>query len=348
MKPLILRADFNGQTGYGQLINTVALELPKLDIDLLCIPLSNFVGKHVPDEVQRRFIPEARNPGGPELLIHPLNFTNEDPPIFSTYKAENAHHFTMWESSRIRPAWANLLNENRAVMVPNKWNRNNFIRDGVKTPIHVVPLCVDTSIYEYSTPHEGPFVVGCGGNLTDSGIRKKLEETVYLFSKAFPTEKDVRLRVKVNQAVFPRFSDPRIEVVRDFISQEELRDWYHSIHVFASLSNAEGWGLMQHQAMACGRPVIAAKYAGLAEFFDESVGYPVTFEEVWARGFYQNSGGLWAECNPQDFIDKLKWCYKHRNDTAEKGKLAAVRAAEFSVENMINKLMEPLWERILD
>ena len=70
---------------------------------------------------------------------------------------------------------------------------------------------------------------------------------------------------------------------------------------------------MQHEAMACGKPIIAVKYSGLAEFFDETVGIPLKYNIVPSEWSWSHSNGFWSKFDEDDMIDKLRWCYNNPN-----------------------------------
>ena len=43
---------------------------------------------------------------------------------------------------------------------------------------------------------------------------------------------------------------------------------------------------MQHQALATGRPIIRARYRGVAEYFTSEMGYEVSFKRKPAEGMF--------------------------------------------------------------
>ena len=67
------------------------------------------------------------------------------------------------------------------------------------------------------------------------------------------------------------------------LETKELVDLYHSAHAFILPSVGEGWGLTLCEAMSTGCPSIAPVHTGMAEFFDESVGYTVSWKELEIR-----------------------------------------------------------------
>lgn len=220
-----------------------------------------------------------------------------------------------------------ILNQGKLVIVPNDWNKENFKVDGVIVPIQKCPLFVDTSVFKYKNHVDsGIFTFGSA----NADPRKRLNEVIRCFCKAFPVStKDVKLKIKVdvqdlNRLI--RFSDDRIEISTQKLNKLELSNWYHNIDVFVSGASSEGWGLMQHESMACGRPIIATHYSGLKEFFDESVGISLKYTEVPSEWSWSHSNGFWSKFDEDDMIDKLRWCYNNSNEIINLGIKSAERA----------------------
>lgn len=336
---IIIRSPFILRSGYETLIETICLELSKNNY--VVYPLSTN------GEITNPFLKQLIKPITPqltkyqELCILPIqadlndyNINNRIPRIGKRV------FFTMWESTQLSMNAVSLLNTGIGVIVPNEWNKQNFKIDGVTVPIKKCPLFVDTTFFKYK-PHieNGYFTFGTG----NADLRKRLNDVIRCFCKAFsPSIKDVKLKIKidnVDSSLLTRFSDDRLELNVKKLSKQELADWYHSINVFVSGSSAEGWGLMQHEAMACGRPLIATEYAGLAEFFDTTVGFPVDYKEVFSEWSWGYSNGFWSKFNEDDMIDKLRYCYNNPNKVINYGKKSSIKASKFNVERFVKKLI---------
>lgn len=64
-----------------------------------------------------------------------------------------------------------------------------------------------------------------------------------------------------------------------YLSFDELIELYNSAHCFVLPHCGEGWGLTLCEAMATGAPCIATPTTGCADFFDDSVGFPLDYRE---------------------------------------------------------------------
>lgn len=254
---------------------------------------------------------------------------------------------TMWESTRIRPEWAAHLDRSEAVVVPCRFNEDGFRASGVTVPIHVVPLGIDPSEYSYRPlPLSGPFVFGMAARMSHGGIRKGINEGMTAFVKAFDQGEDVRLSVKVFEDCLPFLNVPddrRIEVVTEAMTPAMMAEWYGKIHCLLVPSKGEGWGLHTLQAMACGRPVIACKQSGTAEFFDASCGWDLPFTMRPAGEFYAGMGE-WAVPLEEGMVESMRQAFRSPGRIYRKGLYASRRAALFTWDRTGDTLLKALAE----
>lgn len=254
--------------------------------------------------------------------------------------------FTMWESTRISRKAVEQLNKAKVVIVPCQWNADGFRASGVVVPIHVVPLGIAPSegYVPQSWKEDGSFTFGMAARMAHGGIRKGLNEGMRAFVKAFPNGEDVRLTIKAFPDCLPILKvpdDPRITVITETYNPAQMARWYGGIHALFVPSKGEGWGLHTHQAMACGRPVIAAHYGGTAEFFDGRFGWELPYHEEPAGEFYSGQGD-WAVPSEEGMVAALRDAFAAPAECRAKGELAAARAAEFTWERTGRELVAVL------
>lgn len=254
--------------------------------------------------------------------------------------------FTMWESTKLECGISNLLNDvNTRVIVPNEWNKDNFLKDNINCPIYKVPLGINDNLFYYTLPkNKSSFIFGCGEGQHQQ--RKRILYTIECFCKAFPPDiKNVELHVKTDSRqfkLFPKYTDNRIKIFFDYIPENKMISFYENIDVFVSLSYAEGWGFMQHESMMCGRPVMSVNYGGITEFFDSNVGIDIEYTEELASDIYASTNGYWANTIEKDVIKKLKYCYNNQLLIKNKGLLSYNKVKHFTETNMITQLLNIL------
>ena len=234
--------------------------------------------------------------------------------------------WTMWETDQIPRGtdkrypfgdWAAEINQRaERLIVPCAHNAKVFGECGVEVPIDVLPYGIDTDVWPYcdrrTRPAGQPFTVVLFGDLTS---RKAPEEAVDAFQLAFPNNADVRLVLKTqNPAGLPRFAavsskfnDPRISVLCESWSRQQLVEWLWSADCYLFLGRGEGYSLTQLQAAATGLPVITTMHSGMGAYAT-----PRHFYTVGTTGMSQSPmGGRWYEPDVEAAAKHLRRIYQN-------------------------------------
>lgn len=333
MKSITLSSMFNFTSGYDVLLATI---LENLNLEFHIRPRSF---SPVSEKYKKYFQNILYKKEECDLCILPaMSHFDITHPLFHINNHPNRVFFTMWESSRIGDIFIDKLNNMNCIIVPNEWNKQNFINQGCNVPIYKINLFVDSNIFNYDPLRNNDiFVFGCGNN----DPRKRLKQTIHCFLKAFPTEKNVKLKIKTTGTNF-KFIDSRIEIENKFLSVEKMKEWYSSINVFVSGVSAEGWGFMQHESMAVGRPVIAPIYGGLCEFMNDTNSFPIDYVEVDSEGYWESPGGKWSCFNEDHMIETMRFCYNNRSVVEQKGKIASSDVVKLDIASFCNSLKKIL------
>jgi glycosyltransferase involved in cell wall biosynthesis len=131
-------------------------------------------------------------------------------------------------------------------------------------------------------------------------MRKNPAGTVAAFRKAFPTETDVELIVKLQiNARTPEVEkllalvadDKRITVMLDSITRDEVDALFEKAHAYISLHRAEGFGLPLLEARVAGLATIATAWSGNMDFMtaEDSVLIPYDLVKML------DEGGIYGE-----------------------------------------------------
>ncbi len=312
---LTLIGEVNSLTGYGQhLIHTFRyLQNRGIHVSVRAISQTEQHGAQVPGDIKEHLV-HTRQPEEWELLIAP--------PHHVPTPGRKTVFFTMWESTRFPGPFVENTKKAETVIVPCEWNRECLRSSGVDRPIHIVPLGFDPAVFfKRPMPPELPVVFGAAGRTAHGRDRKGLDGVIRAFRAAFPYDEHVRLRIKCHpDCTLPEFNDKRIEVTRAHLPPARVADWLAGCHAFVSAATAEGWGLWQLQAMAIGRPVIAAVYGGLTEFMNEQNSLPLAYRE---GNCSENWDGLWALPDLEDMIRRMLAVHSDCLGATELGDIAS-------------------------
>ena len=334
--PLFLSGHIHGHGGYDHVVLKALIGLTAKNINVFRDPRSWVEMDWVPDAA----VPAERmyNFDAPRLAIIPPHLLHMFRPT------ELTAAWTMWETDTIPSGSAKSLNKCGLVMIPSQWGIDCFRANGVTVPMEMVPLGYEPEVFSPRPPHSGPEVCtfGTAGALTEGGLRKNVQRVIDLFVKAFPDQKDVRLKVKITprSPMVQTHHDPRIEVINTGLEPEKLADWYRSLTCYVNASYGEGFGLHLLEAMGCGVPLVSTTFSAVGEVFDSAVGYEVDYKLVEARNKVYS--GRWADPNDDHLIARMREVYADRDAADRLGMAAAQRAPEFSWAAAIEKLTTAL------
>jgi len=231
-------------------------------------------------------------------------------------------HFTMWETTKCStPAFRREL-----IITPNSLNAEML--EPFADNVEVCHLFVDTQ-FTFLPPAK-PFTFLCVAHTHGAPHRKRVYDVIEAFCKAFPKESDVRLVVKQSPRCTetPCF-DRRVEFIRQDLPRKDFIKLLASAHV-GVFAGSEGWGLPHTELMAMGRPVIAAPWAGVAEYLDLSNGWPIEYEMIQAPEEVYHRRGEMPKVSIPGMIAAMQEAYSDKFLTARKGLAAAQRAADFT------------------
>lgn len=206
--------------------------------------------------------------------------------------------FTMMETRCLHPDYVIRTNCADEVVVPSKWCYDMFKESGVKRPMYVVPLGVDTDIYHPGaeplefTKNLKPFIFLSvfGWSLRkgyDVLLKAYLSEftsddpvTLLIASRYFGSTDESKKQVIRNDVA--RISStvanpkkPQVVLFGDVLSDVMMPRLYAAAKCYVLISRGEGYGLPMAEAGACNLPVICTRYSGQTDFLDDNNSYLV-------------------------------------------------------------------------
>ena len=301
---------FGDTHGYGQIASRIARYLLSRGVKIRLQHIGREASHHdIPQDIRPFVTTSSENPWPWELIIAP-------PPDFHGLSPDKRHiWFTMWESTRLHPAWIDQFNLCDAIIVPSDFCHTLFDANGVNCPIFKVPLGVDSSVFRPITSDEKEnredaaptTVVGAAGRIyTKGGARKNIAAAIEAFSVAFMEDDySVRFELKLSpQCPEIDWGDDRVHIIRESWSEQRFARWLRSLSAYVNVSHAEGFDLITLEAMASGVPVVTTAYSGRADYANERTALCVPFDLEPASGLYDGLG-LWSKPSMWSVADML-------------------------------------------
>ena len=241
------------------------------------------------------------------------------------------------------------------VFVTSEWAKSVVLNNDITTPVEVIPLGVDTNIFQYDKfPRVNNKDKYIFLNIGKWEVRKGHDILFSLFEQAFPDETDVELWIlaseKTNGYSTPEqlsewkklySSDDRIKISSGVDSHDEIARIMSNVDCGIFPSRAEGWNLELLEMMAMNKPVIATKYSAHTEFCNTDNCHLIDIDEteiaVDGKAFYGQ--GNWAKLGQNQFdqtIEYMRNMYKNRITTNPEG---LKTAQAFSWKNSASKIL---------
>jgi glycosyltransferase involved in cell wall biosynthesis len=244
----------------------------------------------------------------------------------------------VWDLAVVPRDWRAQLKFVHELAAPSTFVARSFARafqQPVRRLIH--PVAVRNFTHEVQPATVTRFAAAM--DLVSTVARKNPFAVVAAYRAAFGASDPVELTVKLRGAhAVPahlrelerlvREPGPRITVLDQDLSAEELERWWSQVDVLVSLHRSEGFGLLVAEAMRRGIPVISTDWSATREYVDGEVGWPVAATEVSVideSGRYEIPGAMWAEPNASAAVRALREAAFDPVERAAKGRRARDR-----------------------
>ena len=181
--------------------------------------------------------------------------------------------------------------------------------------------------------------------------RKNPVAVLEAFRKAFPDRDDVRLIVKTQnrnavsdppqlklwrQVDAIMAQDPRIRLINETLSYEDLLRLKAGSDCYISLHKSEGWGFGMIEAMNLKVPVVVTGYSANMDFCSDETAWLVDYREmplIPEDYIFVRRGQRWAEPDVEDAARKLRAVYDDPEKRHAKAEAAWANVrANFSAE----------------
>jgi len=345
-KNIILQAPVFSLSGYGAHARDIALSLLRDErFNVSIIPTgwgqSSTIDKFNEKELRELIfgVNNHINQKLPFIFIH-LGIPNE----FERRGAYNVGITAGLESTKIPELWVQKSNQMDLIVVPTKFMKDTFLREGVTTPIIIVNEGVDTEVFNTEpssietlegfdkiTTKFNFLSVGQWINYPLGKDRKQIGLLIDTFAKTFSEDEDVGLilktytrdisspdryitKSKISQIKANAGGKGNIYLLHGELTPEELAFLYKNkkVNAYVSMTSGEGWNRPVAEACACGMPIVITGWSGHMDYLYEDKGALIINHnfieippEVTSSGLFQ-PGMRWAFPDVQDTILKMR------------------------------------------
>ncbi|MBU0760339.1 MAG: glycosyltransferase family 4 protein [Nanoarchaeota archaeon] len=205
------------------------------------------------------------------------------------------------------------LNELPLILATSNWVKSTYIRDGVKPDnIQVAPIGYDPSVFYPRWKYDSAvrdlraslgvgenelMILTIGGDVTSKGaqeilkalgkIKDKIPKWKYV-CKTWPSVSTRGWR-KMEDELIEKFGfQDNVKYIAGAMHSERIATLLNACDIYAAPSRLEGFGMIQLEAQACGKPVVSINVGGPADTivhgktgFLAEVGYENKLSSNW-------------------------------------------------------------------
>lgn len=288
------------------------------------------------------------------------------------FSRKNVCYF-FYETNTIKyTAWPENLALMDEIWVSTEWLKGVLINDGIKVPIQVVPIPVDTAKYfrdyEPIIEKEGEFLFYWIGDLNR---RKNLPAAIRAFHLEFEPHEPVNLVIKVSKSqVFVNeykrnvkeicteikkglklFKNPsshkeEIIITSDEISDNHMLSLHKNCDCFISTSYGEGYNLPALDALGFGKTPIVTGWSGHTDFINNKNGWLTDYTMENVHGMLDVIQDLycgyeeWAEISISHLRKNMREAYENSDKKGKLSKRGITDIHQFSYHKIASQIYE--------
>jgi glycosyltransferase involved in cell wall biosynthesis len=335
---LNIRGPCNTFLGYGHACFNIMKSLHNIGVDISYFPIGQPRITTSDVELLQQWI-DGQNTfdyNAPSLTIWHENHLAE-----RIGKGKN-YALSFFELDTLNDRRQHHLNSVNHIIVPSSWGSVVLKNNNVKTPISVIPMGIDTTVFypqhKQNNDQQKPYVFLVIGKWE---VRKGHDILPQIFNTVFTPSDNVELWMMCDN---PFLTQDEIQEWKNYYTQtplgnkikfinqvntdQELANIINQADCGISLSRAEGFDLPLLQMMACGKHVITTNYSAHTEFCNNDNSFLIDIPETeeaydgkWFGGQSDNRGN-WAKlANKQidqcvDYMKNVYYNYNNQTNTS--------------------------------
>jgi glycosyltransferase involved in cell wall biosynthesis len=216
-------------------------------------------------------------------------------------RVKNLACMTICETETVHEDYGLIMKEFKKVAVPSEFCKRVFSRQFPENEFYVIHAHVPK-------PTEKPYTFYHIGNIMDP--RKKFRDVLQAFIRL--NEPNSRLVVKATCRQPIDIQLPRVEVINELISDEQMDDLHNRCDCYVSFSHSEGIGMGAVEAALRDKPVIITDYGGAPEYIKTPYTIDCGLQELEKDDFLFKKGMVWGKPNFDQLLEYMRHAYDNR------------------------------------
>lgn len=266
------------------------------------------------------------------------------PDLITKYMEPMKYHIfhLFWETDSLPKWWVWALNLCDEIWTGSEWNKETFIRSGVKKPIWVCPQPLSIKTH----PSDNFKIKDFNGFLFYSVFqwieRKDPKSLLQAYWKEFEGDDGVGLLLKTYKEKFNQSETieiasnimewkrelrqshyPKVFLFPEEMSRTDITRLHQTGDCFVLPHRGEGMGIPIMEAMVYGKPVITTNLGGINEHIPEGKVFNIKHQmtEVFNMDFAQwySKDQKWAQADMGDLRAKMRHVFNNRSDAIRVG-----------------------------
>lgn len=303
---------------------------------------TQFVNMQIKDGVSKNRLQFLLSLSKKEIIDNHTSIYHTIPPIYKKIKnAKNNIGFSIYETINPPQKWIDDMNQMDSIITASTFNKNIYVSNGLKVPIHVVPHCFDPVMFNKDIKPLGRYDLTTFLATGTWKRRKNWEHLIKSWYEAFEKKDKVCLliktdkpndlesniiHIKTNGEWRSKSTAPIYIESKSLCTFEEIPQLMKKGDIYINCSLGEGFSISNMHAMALGIPVITTRYAGVLEYCHlDNCTYlePQRYQSIpYMDGVPQFSNRIWPVLTIKDTAQTMRYAFQHRNEINQKAQLA--------------------------